>query len=725
MAVEKLGFRLGVRFGATTATGARGLASARDARHVPLEASLRGAAAETGAERSGGGKEPRSRAGGAAAEGASPHQRRRAAVILSRDRQRRELSKEISSVQSVEAALAIAASTRPADFDHVHATACLHRVARLWAKDSPSEASLEALGSLFGRLAGFLRQPRLLDATAVAINAWSVAALGSVSEPWLRQVLPGLVAEALAQVREMPARGLANLAWSLATLQEKGEVSGESGTSALLRALAAEAPLRLHEFAPQGIANCYWAFCQLGGKDGDDFTPLRLALADEAMGRVSELHAQDLASIAWSAATSSTASPSLAKALAHEACVKLRHFSPRQLANLAWALATAAPEGTAATVGRLAVEAARRPPSQLVQRDLAGLCWALATTTACAGPMLSADPSSLHGAVGALASGARRRLSEYSTGALVGLSWSLAILRADSASSVALAAVDAVAGGAGGCDGLGAPVVARLMWTLATLKVAGGSLHHSLAAEAILRLDAFGPLDLANASWAVATLPSVRGAGSLTAAMAARAALTAPEFSPANLVQVAWAAATVSCYDENLSAALTRMPTSQACLHSCRVQDLALSAWAQATWGQGPDALPDSLLLEASLRSSEFASQDLSNLAWAMATLLVRHEPLLATLAREATRKIQQLQPQHLCNLVWSLATLGWQLGQDRDLAGREACDIVGSLSVQVSRIIGDIEHPGLSATSWALASLVGLRHSPKRVKGPGGTGCT
>eukprot|EP00933_Yihiella_yeosuensis_P014976 TRINITY_DN13192_c0_g1_i6.p1 TRINITY_DN13192_c0_g1~~TRINITY_DN13192_c0_g1_i6.p1 ORF type:complete len:293 (-),score=53.68 TRINITY_DN13192_c0_g1_i6:1167-2045(-) len=267
------------------------------------------------------------------------------AAVLHRDKDNkqnsRRLAQVISQSRSVEDVLRLAASTPPTHFDHVHATACLHRTAKLWRKASASEETAKALASLFQRLAIFLEQPGLIDVTAVTINTWSVAKLGDAASPGMRQVLPGLFTEAQNHLREMPAKGLANLAWSLATLLVHGEVADAgSRRNRVVLMLAEEALHRMPEFAPQGLANIHWAFTHLQGVGGQNFVTLRHALAEEAMRRIKELQAQDLASIAWSFATSLISTPSLAEALSQEASKKLSHFSPRHLTNLAWALAT-------------------------------------------------------------------------------------------------------------------------------------------------------------------------------------------------------------------------------------------------------------------------------------------------------------------------------------------------------------------------------------------------
>lgn len=609
-----------------------------------------------------------------------------------------QLAREISATRTVSATLAIA-EARLHHFDGIHATACLHRVARLsrqagaWSPDQSQAHVLTLLLQLLTRLA-VGRGGACLDSSAVAINLWSIATLSataeccSVSGP-LATLKQRLVAAGYQRLFQMDAKGCAPFAWAVAQLP------CGVGETPQLTMLSTSVLQRLPESAPQGLANSFWALGPLGCTFSG---PLAEAFTIQARRLTSQFNAQDVASICWAMAKSHIVAPSLMITLASEAQRKVNDFGARHLSNTAWSLATRQIEGSHPLMVGIA-----RPTLVKVRdfsvTDLAAACWAFAASIV----TCTAPAQGEHRLAEALAEQAMHKAPELGVSGMVGLTWALAVLQVGGWFSPAMLAL----AWSSASSELAVSHVARLLWSAATLRQSDSVQVQVLLMRASETLPAFRSQDLANLSWALST--ARWGArNSLMAAVAAMEGARSDDWMPPHLMQIAWASAPLCHYDEQLAAALRKQVTSGA--FECQLSDLAIAAWAFAVWQEDSATISASFREEVLKRRAHFGAQDLSNMAWALSVLNVRDTTLLATIAAEARRKLPQFEPQHLCNTVWALAELGW-----RCKAAGDDVDVVRGLSLAVTRRLSQMPNPGLSATAWALASLVGLNRQVAR----------
>eukprot|EP00927_Polykrikos_kofoidii_P041703 TRINITY_DN35546_c0_g1_i3.p1 TRINITY_DN35546_c0_g1~~TRINITY_DN35546_c0_g1_i3.p1 ORF type:complete len:505 (-),score=61.66 TRINITY_DN35546_c0_g1_i3:621-2135(-) len=454
--------------------------------------------------------------------------------------QRRRLARRIAGAKSASAALAIAEESL-SHFDHIHATACLQRVARLLRGNTIGD-NAAILQGLLTLLQTFVCREDL-DAPALAINAWSLAVLSSSSGDVLQQLWPRMVQSSMHVLDETSPMNLANLAWSSAVLRDLGSFRGD-----WLEQVACRVKRRAPECSPQGLANLCWAF----GIAIVEGQPALHAAAVQAVLRHSELASRDLASVIWALAKSSTdatqRSLDLTATLCDEARAKIEIFEPRHISNIAWALATlqascCAGHRTGPFFSAIMEDACRRP-SAFAPQDLAPLFWALAATTF--GETTSIKPMIMQ---------VRAKRHQFEKSGLVNIVWAFAVLTAGAnlVGSLVVGAVHPRKGtsclASPGCN-LDAQQLARVAWALAKTRSRDAPLQDMIFSIVSSKAELLDPQDLANLGWAAA-IALVSHSATLVKIIGNQALRQLPQLTGRHLASVAWSLAAANQYDSS------------------------------------------------------------------------------------------------------------------------------------------------------------------------------
>eukprot|EP00439_Symbiodinium_sp_Y106_P002595 s3558_g1.t1 len=166
-------------------------------------------------------------------------------------RQPQKLARELAATKSAEAALAIFRRSA-ADFDDIHATACLRQVALFWPRAQKAEDALE-LQELLHRLR---QRTPALDVEATVINAWSLAKLQEAQAAIPRDLQEALCSAVERRRSEFSGRHLATVLWAFA--------KSPAGRLDTVASLATEVPRLLPDMSAQGLANCFFALASHG-----------------------------------------------------------------------------------------------------------------------------------------------------------------------------------------------------------------------------------------------------------------------------------------------------------------------------------------------------------------------------------------------------------------------------------------------------------------------------
>ena len=127
--------------------------------------------------------------------------------------------------------------------------------------------------------------------------------------------------------KKFNAQGLANLAWSCATMQFSPQ--------ALQHDIGEEALKILHSFTEQNLANMAWAVAKLLWREA---SPLFCAISSLALSKMPEFFPQALANMAWAVANFSSARDAgdgdLLNAIAAKSIQIMPQFNHQNMANL-------------------------------------------------------------------------------------------------------------------------------------------------------------------------------------------------------------------------------------------------------------------------------------------------------------------------------------------------------------------------------------------------------
>lgn len=338
------------------------------------------------------------------------------------------------------------------ELDCTNLATCVSACARRCKEEGPAAARqcladgrwqdlLELVGGLLREL-----QPRGLAAVA-----WGLATL-KAEQPLL---VKRLAWQAHMKLDLFEARGLANLIWALATLGASEPEVSVVGAQLYPR-LAERAVQLMGDFRPQELANILWAFATLGIRNEALFqaaAPAMLAILDE-------MNAYDLGQTAWAYASMRLRHETLFDAIAARVKAGKDSHKPINVANLCWAYAKVAYTDEAYYSHLTGV--ARELLPQSCPQDLSNVLWSLATVR-CGDKQLCALASAR------ACQGVRR--GELTSVEIASLLWSLAKLEEPAAEHTAFidAGVDVLCGRLAACLETGGNlqrVASMCLWAL-------------------------------------------------------------------------------------------------------------------------------------------------------------------------------------------------------------------------------------------------------------------
>mmetsp|Transcript_135617 Transcript_135617/g.433850 ORF Transcript_135617/g.433850 Transcript_135617/m.433850 type:complete len:842 (+) Transcript_135617:132-2657(+) len=212
-------------------------------------------------------------------------------------------------------------------------------------------------------------QLRDLAPRGLAMVAWGLATL-KAGQPLLLKRLAWQVRQKLGQ---MDARMLANVTWAFATAGVREfEVTMPGGK--LYPGIAEHAILHLGDFKPQELANLLWAFATLGIGHGALFERAAATL----VGVLDHLNAYDLGQTVWSYSTLRLRHDGLLDAIAVRVKSNRDDHKPINIANLSWAYAKVEYSDDDFYKHLAGLATSMMPRSN--PQDLCNVLWALAST---------------------------------------------------------------------------------------------------------------------------------------------------------------------------------------------------------------------------------------------------------------------------------------------------------------------------------------------------------
>ena len=255
-------------------------------------------------------------------------------------------------------------------FNSVNCATALHLLAKSTQHDS-------TVHDLLGARTAVVLAREAQDVTPRSLTSivWAIGKLRIQDDKLLAATME--LASSLMARGRLDAMGLANVAWSLATLHQHATstsvetvATGEDHAS-LLDVLAARAGEDPESFKPQELCNLLWAFATLKRRNArlfERFTPTTTK-------RLGEFTPQGLSQTIWAYSKLNLSKHALLLAAASAALPKLGAYDAQSIATLAWSFANLEVEhGPLVTA---VCREAKKRPSAFGTASCAQLLWAL------------------------------------------------------------------------------------------------------------------------------------------------------------------------------------------------------------------------------------------------------------------------------------------------------------------------------------------------------------